>query len=102
MRLIVAMTGATGTVLGIRVLQALRDLDVETHLVMSRWARATLAQEGAVSAREVEALAAVVHNSQDQGAAIASGSYRVDGMVVVPCSFPGEPHQAVRLLDGLP
>lgn len=87
MRLVVALTGATGTVLGVRLLQTLSALDVETHLVLSRWARATLAQETEWSARDLGAMAAAAHRPDDQGAAIASGSFRADGMVVAPCSM---------------
>ncbi|MET8615067.1 UbiX family flavin prenyltransferase [Streptomyces misionensis] len=87
MRLVVAMTGATGAVIGIRLLEALRHLEVETHLVMSRWARATIALETEYTAREVSALATVNHGPQDQAAPISSGSYPTDGMVIVPCSM---------------
>ncbi|MFF4168657.1 UbiX family flavin prenyltransferase [Streptomyces sp. NPDC001744] len=87
MRLVVAMTGATGAPIGVRLLEALRDLDVETHLVVSRWARATLAQETPYSLRDVRELASVWHGPDDQGASIASGSFRVDGMAIVPCSM---------------
>ncbi|MEV5200071.1 non-oxidative hydroxyarylic acid decarboxylases subunit B [Streptomyces sp. NPDC053720] len=87
MKLVVAMTGATGAPIGVRLLEALKELDVETHLVVSRWARTTLAQETTYSPREVAALASVCHSPDDQGAAISSGSFRTDGMVVVPCSM---------------
>jgi 4-hydroxy-3-polyprenylbenzoate decarboxylase len=87
MRLVVAITGATGAVIGIRLLEALRRMDVETHLVMSRWARSTIALETDYTVREVTALATVHHGSQDQGASISSGSFPVDGMVIVPCSM---------------
>lgn len=87
MRLVVAMTGATGAVIGIRLLEALRHMDVETHLVMSQWARATIALESDCTVREVTALATVNHGPQDQGASISSGSFPVDGMVIVPCSM---------------
>ena len=87
MRLVVAMTGATGAVIGIRLLEALRDLEVETHLVVSRWARATIALETDRTAREVAALATADHGPQDQAAPISSGSFPTDGMVVVPCSM---------------
>ncbi|MCX5098940.1 UbiX family flavin prenyltransferase [Streptomyces sp. NBC_00053] len=87
MKLVVAMTGATGAPIGVRLLEALKELDVETHLVVSRWARTTLAQETTYSLREVAALASVCHSPDDQGAAISSGSFRTDGMVVVPCSM---------------
>ncbi|MFJ6888325.1 non-oxidative hydroxyarylic acid decarboxylases subunit B [Streptomyces californicus] len=88
MRLIVGMTGATGAILGVRLLERLAaDPAVETHLVLSRWARATIELEAGRTARDVAELADVVHNSEDQGAAISSGSFRTDGMVVVPCSM---------------
>lgn len=87
-RLIVGMTGATGAPFGVRLLQALKELpEVETHLVLSRWARTTIEWETGLSAREVAALADVVHNPEDQGASISSGSFRTDGMVIVPCSM---------------
>ncbi|CAM5640699.1 non-oxidative hydroxyarylic acid decarboxylases subunit B [Streptomyces fumanus] len=88
MRLIVAMTGATGAPFGVRLLERLADLpDVETHLVASRWARATVELETGRTMREVAALADVAHAPEDQGATISSGSFRTDGMVVVPCSM---------------
>ncbi|HEV7932799.1 MAG TPA: non-oxidative hydroxyarylic acid decarboxylases subunit B [Actinomadura sp.] len=87
MRLVVAMTGATGAIIGIRLLEALRELDVETHLVVSRWARATIAEETPYTVREVAGLASVSYSPDDQGATISSGSFHTDGMVVVPCSM---------------
>jgi 4-hydroxy-3-polyprenylbenzoate decarboxylase len=88
MRLIIGMTGATGAPLGVRLLEALRELeDVETHLVMSRWARTTIELETPYTAREVAKLADVVHGAGDQAASISSGSFRTDGMIVIPCSM---------------
>ncbi|MFF9392026.1 non-oxidative hydroxyarylic acid decarboxylases subunit B [Streptomyces griseoluteus] len=88
MRLVVGMTGATGAVLGVRLLENLAELpEVETHLVLSRWARTTIELETGRTAREVAELADVVHNPDDQGATISSGSFRTDGMVIVPCSM---------------
>lgn len=88
MRLIVGMTGATGAVLGVRLLEQLSTVpEVETHLVISRWARSTIELETGLSVREVGALADVVYSPDDQGATISSGSFRVDGMVIVPCSM---------------
>jgi 4-hydroxy-3-polyprenylbenzoate decarboxylase len=87
LKLIVGMTGATGAVLGIRCLQALRSLRVETHLVLSQWARATIEMETGYSVRDVRALADHVYGVRDQAAAISSGSFRTDGMLVVPCSM---------------
>ncbi|MET8040401.1 UbiX family flavin prenyltransferase [Micromonospora sp. NPDC005215] len=87
-RLIVGMTGATGAILGVRLLETLRRLpDVQTHLVMSRWARATVELETGRTGAEVAALADVVHKPDDIGAPIASGSFRTDGMIVIPCSM---------------
>jgi len=88
MRLIVGMTGATGAPFGVRLLEVLRELDgVETHLVLSRWARATIELETSYTAREVIKLADVSYGAGDQAAAISSGSFRTDGMIVVPCSM---------------
>lgn len=88
MRLIVGITGATGAVLGVRLLEHLATLpEVETHLVLSRWARTTLEMETGRGAREVAALADVAHSPEDQGALISSGSFRTDGMAIVPCSM---------------
>ncbi|MFH8973777.1 bagremycin/ferroverdin biosynthesis UbiX family decarboxylase BagM/FevK [Streptomyces sp. NPDC017890] len=88
MRLIVGMTGATGAALGVRLLTELRgNPRVETHLVLSRWARATVELETGLSAREVAALADVTYSPDDQGAAISSGSFPTDGMVIIPCSM---------------
>ena len=88
MRLVVAMTGASGAVLGIRLLERLRDIPaVETHLVMSRWARQTIRLEGTRTASEVASLADHVYHPEDQAAPISSGSFLTDGMVVVPCSM---------------
>ncbi|WP_433618435.1 UbiX family flavin prenyltransferase [Dactylosporangium sp. CA-139114] len=86
MRLVVAMTGATGAIIGIRLLGALHEMKVETHLVISRWARATIKEETSFTAAQVAALASASYAPDDQGAAISSGSFKTDGMVVVPCS----------------
>ena len=85
-RLVVGITGATGTILGVRLLQALRDTDVETHLVVSRWGARTLLHETPCSREQVEALAHTVYAPNDMGAPISSGSFRTDGMIIVPCS----------------
>src|SRR5712692_11158356 len=86
-RLIVALTGATGTIYGMRLLQMLQGTDVETHLVMSKWAARTLVHETSHTVEEVQRLATHVHPLTDQGAAISSGSFLTMGMVVVPCSM---------------
>jgi 4-hydroxy-3-polyprenylbenzoate decarboxylase len=87
MRIVVGITGASGSILGIRLLQALRSLEVETHLVLSRWAKATLLHETSLSVNDVEKLASVVHGSDNQAASISSGSFKTDGMVIAPCSM---------------
>ncbi|TMR96830.1 non-oxidative hydroxyarylic acid decarboxylases subunit B [Nonomuraea basaltis] len=88
MRLIVGMTGATGAVFGVRLLENLRRLpEVETHLVLSRWARTTVTLETGLSVREVNALADVVYGPDDQAAPISSGSFLTGGMVIAPCSM---------------
>jgi len=86
MRLIVALSGATGSIYGVRLLEYLRDAGVETHLVISRWGVRTLLHETSYSKEQVEALATVAYAPGDMGAAISSGSFRTDGMIVAPCS----------------
>lgn len=86
MKIIVGITGASGAIFGVRTLQALRLLNVETHLVVSRWARATIAHETSFTLEQVESLAAVVHASENQAAPVSSGSFKNDGMIVAPCS----------------
>ena len=86
MRLIVGITGATGIIYGVRLLERLREAGVETHLVISRWGARTLLHESAYSKEQVENLATAVYASNDMGAAISSGSFRTDGMIIVPCS----------------
>ena len=85
-RLIVGVSGASGVVYGLRVLDACRDLGIESHLVMSKAAALTLAQETSLSVAEVNAKASVVHKVSDVGASLASGSFRTLGMIVAPCS----------------
>ncbi|GEE03652.1 putative UbiX-like flavin prenyltransferase [Gordonia spumicola] len=87
MRIVVGVTGATGAPIAVRLLQVLAEMDVEVHLVISRWARATLTDETGMSVAELSALAAHVYKLDDQGAAISSGSFPVDGMIIVPCSM---------------
>ena len=86
-RLIVGLTGASGSIYGIRLLERLRDSDIESHLVLSRWGARTLVHETGYTVEQVQRLASVVHPSTDQGAAISSGSFLTLGMVVLPCSM---------------
>jgi 4-hydroxy-3-polyprenylbenzoate decarboxylase len=86
-RLIVAITGASGTAYGVRLLQVLQDTDIETHLVLTDSAKLTMAAETDFQPAHVQALADVVHASKNVGATIASGSFVTLGMVVAPCSI---------------
>lgn len=87
-RLIVGISGASGAIYGVRLLQVLQNLaEIETHLVMSQAARQTLSLETNFSLREVQALADVVHDARDIAASISSGSFKTDGMVILPCSI---------------
>ncbi|MGB9611227.1 MAG: UbiX family flavin prenyltransferase, partial [Bryobacteraceae bacterium] len=87
-RLIVAITGASGVIYGIRALELLRQqTDLETHLILSPAARATISAETSYTPRQVEGLASVVHPNANIGATIASGSFETRGMIVAPCSI---------------
>jgi 4-hydroxy-3-polyprenylbenzoate decarboxylase len=86
-RLIVGISGASGVVMGVRLLELLRGVGVETHLVMSASAQVTLAHETSIKVRDVQALAAVTYNADDMAAAVSSGSFHTDGMIIVPCSM---------------
>lgn len=88
MRLIIGISGSSGAIYGIRLLEMLRDFDeVETHLVISKYGRLNIELETDYKAGDVEALADVVHGEKNQAASIASGSFGVDGMIVAPCSM---------------
>jgi 4-hydroxy-3-polyprenylbenzoate decarboxylase len=101
-RIVVAITGATGAVYGVRLLQRLKAVPgVETHLVVSDAASLTLHQEMGMQRREVEALAHVVHKNREVGASIASGSFQSDGMVIAPCSMKTLAAVAHGLADNL-
>lgn len=86
-RLIVGITGASGAIYGVRLLEQLRELPVETHLIATRWARITIEHETHRSFAEVRALADVTYSEGDQGAAVSSGSFVTDGMIIAPCSM---------------
>ena len=101
-RLVVAITGATGAVYGVRLLQQLGATPgIETHLIISDAANLTLHQEVGLQRREVEALAHVVHRNRDIGATIASGSFQSDGMIIAPCSMKTLASVAHGLSDNL-
>jgi 4-hydroxy-3-polyprenylbenzoate decarboxylase len=86
-RLIVGISGASGTIYGVRLLELLRKAEIETHLVMSRSAEMTLAYETDIKPKDVRALASVHYAVTDIGAAISSGSFPTMGMIIAPCSI---------------
>ncbi|TPX16020.1 uncharacterized protein E0L32_000354 [Thyridium curvatum] len=86
-RIVIGITGATGTVYAIRILEILRQLGVETHLVISKWALATMKYETSLSEAEIRGMASKTYTAKDLSAPIASGSFQHDGMIIVPCSM---------------
>ncbi|HCE40380.1 UbiX family flavin prenyltransferase [Alloalcanivorax profundimaris] len=86
-RLIIGISGASGAVYGVRLLELLRDSPIETHLVVSKSALITVAHETGLSWSDLKPMASVCYSNQDIGAAIASGSYKTLGMIVAPCSM---------------
>ena len=99
--MIVGISGATGIIYGLRALEVLRSLDIETHLVMSKPAERTLAHETELKVRDVRAMADFSYGDADIGAAIASGSFRTMGMIVAPCSVRSLSAIAAGNTDGL-
>lgn len=87
MKLVVAVTGASGAIYGIRILQEARKKDIETHLVISRWGKTTIETETGYTVEEVTGLASFCYEEGDMTAPISSGSFKWDGMVVAPCSM---------------
>ncbi len=100
-RLIVGISGASGVIYGVRILQVLQGSGIETHLVMSDAARLTLSTETDLTHKQVEALATEVHNAKNIGATISSGSFKTMGMVVAPCSIRSLSEIAYGLTSGL-
>ncbi|KAK9342570.1 flavoprotein [Lipomyces starkeyi] len=86
-QIVVGMTGATGAIMGINILLALRHLNVESHLIISKWAESTIKYETDYHPSNVKALADHVYNINDMAAPVSSGSFRTDGMIIVPCSM---------------
>lgn len=86
-RIVVGVTGATGIIYAIRILQILKELNIETHLVISKWAHATLRYETMLGAAEIAGLATKTYAPRDVSAPPASGSFQHDGMIIVPCSM---------------
>src|SRR5262249_61104384 len=85
-RLIIGMTGSTGAIFGVRMLEALKASDVESHLIISKWAQRTLEHETRYTVEQVRGLANVVHSPGDMGASISPGPFKTEAMVVIPCT----------------
>ena len=86
-KIIVGITGSTGSILGIRLLEILKNTEVETHLIVSKWGHQTMEHETDYNYEQVTDLANVTYGPGDMGAAVSSGSFRTQGMVVIPCSM---------------
>jgi len=86
-KIVVGITGATGSIIGVRLLEVMREARIETHLIMSKWGARTMIHETRRTTDEVTALASHAYNPNDQGAAVSSGSFLTDGMVIAPCSM---------------
>ncbi len=87
MKLIIAITGSTGVIYGIRMLETLKKLDVETHLVMSEWGEKCISMETEYSPEYVKSLANTTSDSKNMAASVSSGTHRINGMIVAPCSM---------------
>ena len=85
MRLIIGITGSTGVIYGIRMLEVLKDTGVETHLIMSEWAEKCISMETKYSVEQVKSLATTISDEKNMAASISSGTHKTDGMIVIPC-----------------
>ncbi|MEB3102579.1 UbiX family flavin prenyltransferase [Ferviditalea candida] len=101
MKIIVGITGATGAIYGIRLLEALQNAEVETHLVLSSWAEKTILIETSYTVEQVKSLASVVYSPTNQAARISSGSFITDGMIIAPCSMKTLASVSYGLADNL-
>lgn len=104
-KIIIGISGASGVIYGIRLLEVLREIKdesgIETHLVMTKAAQLTLASESSLSAKELQAMADMHYPIGDVGAAIASGSFQADGMIIAPCSMKTLAETALGLSSNL-
>lgn len=87
MKLVVAITGASGAIYGIRILQELKKQDIESHLIISKWGNVTIEEETNFTVEDVKSLADYVYDEDNMAAAISSGSFKCDGMIISPCSM---------------
>lgn len=101
MKIVVGITGATGAIFGIRILEVLGSVGVETHLVLSSWAKSTILHETTYSVEQVQSMASFNYSHQDQAARISSGSFQVDGMIIAPCTMKTLASIRIGLADNL-
>ena len=87
MRLIIGITGSTGVIYGIRMLEVLKNAGVETHLIMSEWAEKCISMQTKYSVEKVKSLATTISDEKNMAASISSGTHKTDGMIVIPCSM---------------
>jgi len=87
MRLIIGITGSTGVIYGIRMLEVLKNAGVETHLIMSEWAEKCISMETKHNVEQVKSLATTISDEKNMAASISSGTHKTDGMIVIPCSM---------------
>ena len=87
MRIIIGITGSTGVIYGIRILEVLKDTKVETHLIMSEWAQKCISMETSYDVEYVKSLATTFSDEKNMAASISSGTHKIDGMIVIPCSM---------------
>ncbi len=87
MKLIIGITGSTGVIYGIRMLEVLKKLGIETHLIMSEWAEKCVGMETEYSVNDVKSLATTTSDDKNMAASVSSGTHKVDGMIVVPCTM---------------
>ena len=87
MKLIVAITGSTGVIYGVRLLQVLKEKNIETHLIVTEWAKKCLAMETDFKFDEVKALASTISDEENMASSVSSGTHKIDGMIVIPCSM---------------
>ena len=87
MKLIVAITGSTGVIYGVRLLQVLKEKNIPTHLIITEWAKKCLAMETDFKLDEIKSLGSIVSDETNMAASVSSGTHKIDGMIVIPCSM---------------
>jgi 4-hydroxy-3-polyprenylbenzoate decarboxylase len=87
MRLVIGITGSTGVIYGVRMLEVLKDAGIETHLIMSEWAQKCISMETKHDIEYVKSIASTVSDEKNMAASVSSGTHKIDGMIVIPCSM---------------